>query len=555
MAQKILIKKSAVADKVPTDAQLDVGELAVNTADALLYTKHSDGSIKLLSPTMDERSKIADSVSSSDARLTNSREWTGATVSQAEAEAGTASTRRAWTSQRVRQAINAWWQLVTSGFGRNLVSASNEAAARNALQLTYPATASTVGDGAEVMRTRAYGLGDVGTHSNYPTPTSLMYDNFWGGNCIVINSSGAPYASMLIMEQEKISLGSINDADGIWAAEVITDKNQVVLGKTAATAREALEIGKAMPTTEATVDTLSLGTVIYVDGTDSECVLKGLPSLDTEPTHARWWNIRTDGVANRTTQYASEVYGVGTIKGRAFTRVKHDAVWSVWREMLVEGSHGIGERGNPSVPASSGLAYNSFLGGNTLVVNSTGDYVSFLVMQENGVQIGSNTGGVAWSANIWHSANQLALGTTPKSARQALELVDEGDGWVDLRPYLQPPFYWDTAREGKNPHPRIRKLPSGRVELDGAVSWNEIEAAPQHGVAFRVPPEFRPVHTSAGVSFVDSTPLYFGTGQWLMTGEVEYAANQHGDMMLILGHPPNPSQGIFGLNGVGWYMD
>lgn len=32
-------------------------------------------------------------------------EWTAETVSQAEAEAGTATTRRAWTAQRVRQAI------------------------------------------------------------------------------------------------------------------------------------------------------------------------------------------------------------------------------------------------------------------------------------------------------------------------------------------------------------------------------------------------------------------------------------------------------------------
>lgn len=49
MAQKILIKKSTVAGKVPTPAQLDVGELAVNTADAILYTKDSDGTIRILS--------------------------------------------------------------------------------------------------------------------------------------------------------------------------------------------------------------------------------------------------------------------------------------------------------------------------------------------------------------------------------------------------------------------------------------------------------------------------------------------------------------------------
>jgi hypothetical protein len=44
-----------------------------------------------------------------DARLSNSREWTASTVTQAEAEAGTATTRRAWTAERVFQAIAAWW--------------------------------------------------------------------------------------------------------------------------------------------------------------------------------------------------------------------------------------------------------------------------------------------------------------------------------------------------------------------------------------------------------------------------------------------------------------
>jgi hypothetical protein len=46
-------------------------------------------------------------VGTGDTRLTNSREWTAETVAQVEAEAGTSTVRRAWTSQRVRQAINA----------------------------------------------------------------------------------------------------------------------------------------------------------------------------------------------------------------------------------------------------------------------------------------------------------------------------------------------------------------------------------------------------------------------------------------------------------------
>ena len=42
-----------------------------------------------------------------DSRLSNNREWTASTVSQTEAQAGTATTDRKWTAQRVAQAISA----------------------------------------------------------------------------------------------------------------------------------------------------------------------------------------------------------------------------------------------------------------------------------------------------------------------------------------------------------------------------------------------------------------------------------------------------------------
>jgi hypothetical protein len=48
-------------------------------------------------------------VATDDARLTNAREWTASTVTQADAEAGVATTRVAFTVQRVWQAIAAWW--------------------------------------------------------------------------------------------------------------------------------------------------------------------------------------------------------------------------------------------------------------------------------------------------------------------------------------------------------------------------------------------------------------------------------------------------------------
>lgn len=45
MATTILIKNNSTAAAVPTAGQLSVGELAVNTADRKIYTKHSDGTV------------------------------------------------------------------------------------------------------------------------------------------------------------------------------------------------------------------------------------------------------------------------------------------------------------------------------------------------------------------------------------------------------------------------------------------------------------------------------------------------------------------------------
>lgn len=51
------------------------------------------------------QNQINNKANSNDTRLTDSREWTAATVDQVEAEAGTATTRRAWTAQRIAQAV------------------------------------------------------------------------------------------------------------------------------------------------------------------------------------------------------------------------------------------------------------------------------------------------------------------------------------------------------------------------------------------------------------------------------------------------------------------
>lgn len=79
-----------------------------------------------------------------DPRLTDEREWAAATVTQAEAEAGTATTRRAWTAQRVRQAILAGWAAASTAWGRNFVTSADATAGRTALGLDAASLAAEV---------------------------------------------------------------------------------------------------------------------------------------------------------------------------------------------------------------------------------------------------------------------------------------------------------------------------------------------------------------------------------------------------------------------------
>ncbi len=71
------------------------------------------------------------------AALSDAREWSAATIEQAEAEAGTATTRRAFTAQRVFQAIAAWWS--ASSAKTKLDGIETGAQVNVATNLTYDA--------------------------------------------------------------------------------------------------------------------------------------------------------------------------------------------------------------------------------------------------------------------------------------------------------------------------------------------------------------------------------------------------------------------------------
>lgn len=48
MASTIRLKRSSIANKVPTTTQLDLGELAINTSDGKLFLKRSDGTEEIV---------------------------------------------------------------------------------------------------------------------------------------------------------------------------------------------------------------------------------------------------------------------------------------------------------------------------------------------------------------------------------------------------------------------------------------------------------------------------------------------------------------------------
>ena len=147
----------------------------------------------------DQQTALDGKVGTTDPRLADAREWTAETVPQAEAEAGTATTRRAWTAQRVRQAIVAWWNGATSAFGRGFVAAADAAAGRTALGLGSAATRTALGTTGSLY-SRDSILGVVSQLAGVPTGAIIevgsnangSYIRFAGGFQITISVDTVP---------------------------------------------------------------------------------------------------------------------------------------------------------------------------------------------------------------------------------------------------------------------------------------------------------------------------------------------------------------------------
>lgn len=105
---------------------------------------------------------VSGAVSSSDSRLSDAREWSAATATQAEAEAGTSTSRLAFTPQRVFQGIAAWWAASAAKGKLDGVASGATANSSDAILLaranhTGTQAASTISGLATVATTGAYG--------------------------------------------------------------------------------------------------------------------------------------------------------------------------------------------------------------------------------------------------------------------------------------------------------------------------------------------------------------------------------------------------------------
>ena len=96
-----------------------------------------------------------------DARLSDSREWTAATVEQAEAETGTATTRRAWTAQRVRQSAQAAIEALPSTTTKAFLAGNDKLPGFNTS--ASDATIITTANGVRGAFDVGTGLGTTGT--------------------------------------------------------------------------------------------------------------------------------------------------------------------------------------------------------------------------------------------------------------------------------------------------------------------------------------------------------------------------------------------------------
>jgi hypothetical protein len=160
------------------------------------------------------RPTVAGYVETTDSRLTDAREWTADTITQVEAEAGTSTTRRAFTAQRVFQAIAAWWN--ASAFKTKLDGIATGATANQT-------------DAYLLARANHTGTQDIGTvtgsRSGIDSRTSFP-------NADISAATSAPTPNTLVRRDSgaSASFGNVSALDIVAQGNIYTATDETVVG-------------------------------------------------------------------------------------------------------------------------------------------------------------------------------------------------------------------------------------------------------------------------------------------------------------------------------------
>jgi len=157
---------------------------------------HTISDVSGLQTALDGKQATGSYVLTTDSRLSDAREWSAATVTQADAEAGAATARVAWTVQRVWQAIAAWWaassaKLKLDGIATGATANASDSYLLSRANHTGTQAASTISGLATVATTGAYA--DLsGTPAAYALPiaTSSTLGGVKQGSNVTIDAAG-----------------------------------------------------------------------------------------------------------------------------------------------------------------------------------------------------------------------------------------------------------------------------------------------------------------------------------------------------------------------------